>query len=104
MDARQAAVAQEVAALVPTYLASQSKQVVAAREQLAHRDFDSLRNFGHNLKGTGRGYGFPEIERIGCELEQAAQENSEQSIAQGLDALDLFVTGAASRQASVRVA
>ncbi|HMD49109.1 MAG TPA: ATP-binding protein, partial [Bryobacteraceae bacterium] len=98
-EARQAAVSEEVAGLVPNYLASQAKHIQEAREQLRRRDFDSIQRFGHNLKGTGRGYGFPEIETLGRELEHAANENREPGIAENLEALDRFVSGASAQGA-----
>lgn len=98
-------VSPEVAALVPKYLASQSRQIDQARSQLAQHDFDSIRRFGHNLKGTGRGYGFPEMENLGGELERAAQETSAASIADSLEALRRFVDDATIQAGhAVRVA
>ena len=35
-------------------------------------DFSRLACLSHNLKGTGRGYGFPELARLGATLEQSA--------------------------------
>jgi PAS domain S-box-containing protein len=87
-------VTQDVAALVPNYLVSQAKHIEEARAQLARHDFDSIRTFGHNLKGTGRGYGFPEIESLGADLERAATESGERTIAETLEALHRFVTSA----------
>ena len=95
-ELNRASVSSEVTALVPKYLASQSKHIEEAREQLLRHDFDSIERFAHNLKGTGRGYGFPEIEKLGRELEQAARDNQEQNIARGLDSLCRFVADAAS--------
>ncbi len=60
-------VSDQVMALVPQYLASKEKQIEEARAALATRDFGPIRRFGHNLKGTGRGYGFPPIEEMGKE-------------------------------------
>ena len=94
IEANPRFVSPEVAALVPKYLASQSRQIDDAHAQLVQRDFDSIRTFGHNLKGTGRGYGFAEMEELGGELERAAQETSESSIAETLEALRRFVEDA----------
>ncbi len=94
IEANPRFVSPEVAALVPKYLASQSRQIDDAHAQLVQRDFDSIRRFGHNLKGTGRGYGFAEMEELGGELERAAQETSESSIAETLEALRRFVEDA----------
>ena len=84
-------ISDEILALVPQYLASKDKQIEEARAALASGDFGPVRRFGHNLKGTGRGYGFPPIEEMGRELEQAAIEADAGRIADQLDALHRFV-------------
>jgi CheY-like chemotaxis protein len=61
-----------IAALQPRYLAnrrSDLEKVNAAREK---GDFDVIRKLAHDWKGSGAGYGFPEISQVGRELEQAA--------------------------------
>jgi HPt (histidine-containing phosphotransfer) domain-containing protein len=85
-------VSPEVQALVPQYLASKQKQIDEAREHLTARDFAPIRRFGHNLKGTGVGYGFPAIEQLGRKIESAASEADPDRIAEQLDALHRFVT------------
>jgi signal transduction histidine kinase/CheY-like chemotaxis protein/HPt (histidine-containing phosphotransfer) domain-containing protein len=84
-------VSKEVLALVPQYLATKQKQIEEARESLISRDFGPIRRFGHNLKGTGRGYGFPAIEELGREIEKAAAEADVSRVSQQLDALYRFV-------------
>lgn len=85
-------VSEQVVALVPQYLASKHNQIEEARESLISRDFPPIRRFGHNLKGTGRGYGFPAIEELGREIEKAALEADVDRIAEQLDALHRFVS------------
>lgn len=85
----------QVMALVPQYLASKEKQIEAARAALASRDFGPIRRFGHNLKGTGRGYGFLPIEEMGREIERAAAEADPARIADQLDQLQRFVNESA---------
>jgi signal transduction histidine kinase/DNA-binding response OmpR family regulator len=91
-------VSEQVRALVPRYLASKHKQIEEARASLLSRDFAPIRRFGHNLKGTGRGYGFPAIEELGREIEKAAVEADVNRVAGQLDALHRFVieSGAAA--------
>jgi signal transduction histidine kinase/CheY-like chemotaxis protein/HPt (histidine-containing phosphotransfer) domain-containing protein len=89
------AVSEQVQALVPQYLASKKTQIEEARMALASRDFGPIRRFGHNLKGTGRGYGFPPIEEMGTEIERAAEEADPSRIADQLDALHRFVSESA---------
>jgi CheY-like chemotaxis protein len=83
---------EQVRALVPQYLASKQKQIEEARRSLESRDFGLIRRFGHNLKGTGTGYGFPVIEQMGRELERAAVEADIDRISGQLDALYRFVS------------
>ena len=94
-QAESAEVAEGIAALIPKYLASKPKQIEEARAALAQKDFDPIWRFGHNLKGTGRGYGFPPIEELGIELEKAASSHDEAGIALHLEKLHRFVTSEA---------
>jgi PAS domain S-box-containing protein len=87
-------IAGEIARLVPNYLAAKSRQIEEAQACLASRHFDPIRRFGHNLKGTGRGYGFPEIEELGGALEQAAETADERAVTVHLMALHQFVSRA----------
>jgi PAS domain S-box-containing protein len=83
--------APEIAALVPQYLASKWRQMEDARESLLQHDIEPVRRFGHNLRGTGRGYGFPPLEKIGKDLEAAAKAGEESRIAEQLDNLRRFL-------------
>jgi DNA-binding response OmpR family regulator len=80
-----------IAALIPKYLASKEKQIDEARASLAVKDFDPIWRFGHNLKGTGRGYGFPPIEEMGREIEKAVADRDVAGIAEQLENLRRFV-------------
>jgi CheY-like chemotaxis protein/HPt (histidine-containing phosphotransfer) domain-containing protein len=86
------AVSESVAALVPKYLASKLGQVEEARANLAAKDFQPIRRFGHNLKGTGLGYGFPRIEEIGAEIENAALHSDQQRVSEQLVLLSRFLS------------
>ena len=80
-----------VAELVPSYLASKPQQIEDARTCLAAKDFDPIRRFGHNLRGTGPGYGFPSIAQLGKEIEIAAADRDESRIAVQLEALHRMI-------------
>jgi PAS domain S-box-containing protein len=84
-------VSREVAALVPKYLASKPREIEEALAHLAGGDLEPIRRFAHNLKGTGRGYGFPEIEELGRAIEESAEKDDEAGIAGQLSALHRFV-------------
>jgi len=43
------------------------------REALLVHDLALIQRIGHNCKGTGTGYGFPEISQAGAAIEKAAR-------------------------------
>jgi CheY-like chemotaxis protein len=81
----------EIAELVPQYLASKWRQMEEAQGCLLEHDLEPVRRFGHNLRGTGQGYGFPPLEKIGKELEAAATAREEARIAEQLERLRQFL-------------
>ena len=58
--------------LVPDYLEARRKEVSEMTALLAASDYSRLSKLGHNLKGTARGYGFPDLVPIGAALERCA--------------------------------
>ncbi|HEX6895698.1 MAG TPA: response regulator, partial [Bryobacteraceae bacterium] len=60
------------ATILPGYLARRRADVAAIAAALDRRDFAAIRTIGHNMKGSGAGYGLEEISGIGARLEEAA--------------------------------
>ena len=58
--------------LVPNYLKNIRRDMCAILAGVDLNDCDPARRFGHQFKGSGEGYGFPEIARTGAALEAAA--------------------------------
>jgi HPt (histidine-containing phosphotransfer) domain-containing protein len=59
--------------LIPRYLDRREKEIVSFRAQLGAGDFEALRIGGHSLKGSGGGYGFAPLTKIGGVIETAAK-------------------------------
>lgn len=59
---------------VPSYLANRKEEVAVMFRFLDASDFESLVVLGHNIKGSGTSFGFPEISRIGVALQQSAEQ------------------------------
>jgi hypothetical protein len=90
----------DITALATGYLDSKPTQIQEARDWLAAGNFDPIRRFGHNLKGTGSGYGFPRIGDLGREIEKAAEERDAERIAGKLEVLyQVVIEGDADRVA-----
>ena len=70
--------------LIPRYLDRRHKEIETFRAQLAAADFEALRIGGHSLKGSGGGYGFPDLTRIGAAIETAAKAGDAAAIQNAL--------------------
>jgi CheY-like chemotaxis protein len=66
--------------LVPRFLEDQKTNVRLILELAASSDFDSARRIGHNMKGTGKGYGFDVISGLGYSIEQAAARSAAEEV------------------------
>ena len=74
--------------ILPSYLVGRREEVVSLLGGTMTDDLDTIRVFGHRMKGTGGAYGLDAITEIGNTLEQAAIH---QSINEIEDLLDSFL-------------
>ena len=74
------AVDAQIAALVPRFLANRTADVGKIRAALGTGDFDTVRSAAHGMKGSGGGYGFPEISRLGAAIEESARSRDAAAI------------------------
>jgi len=65
--------ARKLAELTPAYLENCRHNVVLMHDALDRADFDAVTILGHNLRGSGGGFGFQAITDIGAGLERAAE-------------------------------
>lgn len=82
---------QLVADLVPAFLARRADDVVALRAALAASDFEPVRVIGHRLAGSAPGYGFPEIGKLGRDIESAALRHDAADLAKLADRLEVLL-------------
>src|SRR5512133_3917729 len=78
----------QLAALVPRYLANRSADVGRMRAALAGADFEAIRTAAHGMKGSGGGYGFPEISRLGAAMEEGARRRDAAAIVELVASLE----------------
>ena len=81
----------EWAEMQEMYINHTSKELVSIMDNLETNSFDSLRTFGHNIKGSGGMYGFNEVTEIGAVIEAAAKDEDMTIIKSNLKNLDLFL-------------
>jgi HPt (histidine-containing phosphotransfer) domain-containing protein len=63
-------------ALVSQYLQRCHDDLVQLKAALATGEFETARRLGHQIKGTGKPYGFPGLTQIGRAIEWAASKQA----------------------------
>ncbi len=82
----------DLAQMVPGYLANRREDLREMPALLAASDFERLAVLGHNIKGSGGAYGFPEISRIGAALEHSAKRADAQGAGAQLAELEDYLS------------
>ena len=77
--------------LIPNFLDKRRKDLPKLTEALRTGDFETIRRLGHNLKGTGAGYGFPALSEIGTAIEEGAKANNGGAIQVKVDELTRYL-------------
>ena len=69
----QANLDERLRSIVPTYLEGRRRDILTLSTALDKDDYEQIRIVGHKMRGSGTGYGFPEISAIGQRIELAAE-------------------------------
>jgi HPt (histidine-containing phosphotransfer) domain-containing protein len=78
-------------ALISRYLERRNKDLALIESALANENFPVIANLGHQWKGNGLSFGFPELADLGCDLEAAAEANDKDQITELLPKIRSFV-------------
>jgi len=62
----------DLAALIPKYLERRQADVTEIMVEVKTGQFERIRTLGHQMKGSGAGYGFDTITDIGTKIENEA--------------------------------
>ena len=82
---------EEWAEMQEMYISHTSKELAKIQEDLDNMAIDSLRTFGHNIKGSGGMYGFDEVTSLGTEIEASAKAEDRDKIKLLLTKLSNFL-------------
>jgi CheY-like chemotaxis protein len=77
--------------IVPGYLENRRKDAGILREALERDDWDRIRVLGHNMKGSGAGYGFAALTGIGAALEAAGLARDADAVRAGIEELGSYL-------------
>ncbi len=93
----------DIVDLVPGYVAARRQDLTTLRQDLKRRDFDAIAALAHKMKGSGAGYGLPEVTRLGRDIEAAARSGDSVAIGSLIDDLDGRLARLRIRSADGRV-
>ena len=71
---------QELLDVIDNYIGSVKNDCQAVKQALKENDFKKIYGIGHDLKGSGSGYGLDQITEIGRNICNLAQENKSKDI------------------------
>jgi HPt (histidine-containing phosphotransfer) domain-containing protein len=77
--------------VVGGYLEKRRGDVEKLRAALERGDYATIRTLGHQMAGTGGGYGFDPITEIGGVLEESALSNDAGRIRASIENLDQYL-------------
>jgi chemotaxis protein histidine kinase CheA len=81
----------EWAEMQEMYVNHTSKELAIIQENIDTVEIDSLRTFGHNIKGSGGMYGFGDVTNLGTKIEASAKANDRSKIKSLLEELSTFL-------------
>lgn len=81
----------EILEIVPTFIEHRWQDVASLQDALAHGDPSLIRRVAHNLKGSGRSFGFGTITALGVRLERAARAENWHAIGKFIDLLITYL-------------
>lgn len=81
----------EIIDIVPTFIEHRWQDVASLQDALAHTDPALIRKVAHNLKGSGRSFGFDTITALGVRLERAARTENWNAIGKFIDLLIAYL-------------
>jgi HPt (histidine-containing phosphotransfer) domain-containing protein len=81
----------ELVDLVSRYIQNRHQDIKFMLESLEKGDYETIRIVGHNMKGTGGGYGFDAITDIGRSIEQAAKDRDAEEIRKWVNELSVYL-------------
>jgi HPt (histidine-containing phosphotransfer) domain-containing protein len=81
----------ELEPIVTRFLRRKRGELPVLRTAAEARDFETIRRLGHDLKGAGEGFGFPDLSAIGAQLERCAHARDGNTITEQIEAMEAYL-------------
>lgn len=85
-------VAPDLAELIPGFLENRRREIEEVRRLLAEGNLKEIYRIGHNMKGSGSGYGFDRISELGWNMAEAAQAEDRDTVIRVTDHLAEYLS------------
>jgi HPt (histidine-containing phosphotransfer) domain-containing protein len=82
---------QDLEVIVTRFLGRKRGELPVLRHAVQARDFETIRRLGHDLKGAGEGFGFPDLSAIGAQLERCARTCDGEAITEQIKAMEAYL-------------
>ncbi len=77
--------------LIPGYISHRHEDIEKLNTLLKKRQYRDIERCGHSMKGSGSGYGFDEISKIGAFIERAGRSESLMRVEEGIKKLEQYL-------------
>ncbi len=84
-------VPEDLEPLIPGYMANRRKDILNIRQLVVEENYTEAQRLAHSMKGSGGGYGFEEISKLGAAMEIAAKSSTGAEILSGIDKLEHYL-------------
>jgi CheY-like chemotaxis protein len=76
----QVSIPQAIRSIIPQYLQDQRGAATSILVALEERDYQTIRELAHKMRGSGGSFGFDTLTNIGQNLEEAAQSKDQEAV------------------------
>jgi|SRR6056297_2499425 len=91
MKGRRIEIDKDLKPIIPQFLENRKKDIKEIESYLKEDNFKQIKIIGHSMKGSGGGYGFEEITKIGEKIEKAAKDENEEEITRQVEYLNIYL-------------
>lgn len=81
----------DLMALLPGYLERREQDLCRISELFKELNFIEIARIAHKMKGTGAGYGLPELSRLANQLERAAKSTDALAMAESIEKIEEII-------------
>ncbi len=78
--------------LIPGFLENRQEDIKEIEAAVDRGDYEKIKLLGHSMKGSGGGYGFEEITRLGAIIEESAGTGDSKMILESISSLKEYLS------------